>query len=165
MKTKIRLTLLALIIMPLLVSSQEEVVERQYRHQEKKKEIEAKKVAFITEKISLTPEEAQSFWPVYNEFQEKKQTHSRQNRMMQRNTEKNYDNMNDKELEKIADAEIERMLEMYNIRKEYHEKFKAILPIKKVVMFYDAEKEFKKVLLEDLRSERKHKRNEGRGRF
>ncbi len=34
--------------------------------------IKSLKVAFITEKLSLTSKEAQSFWPVYNEFEEKR---------------------------------------------------------------------------------------------
>ncbi|MEP4946352.1 MAG: hypothetical protein ABJU26_02325, partial [Flavobacteriaceae bacterium] len=34
--------------------------------------IKTLKVAYITEKISLTSEEAQSFWPVYNDYEEKK---------------------------------------------------------------------------------------------
>ena len=32
--------------------------------------IKAQKVAFITEKLSLTAEEAQQFWPIYNAFEE-----------------------------------------------------------------------------------------------
>ena len=37
--------------------------------QEKRERIEAMKIGFITEKLSLTSKEAQIFWPVYNEFQ------------------------------------------------------------------------------------------------
>ena len=29
------------------------------------------KIAFITEKLSLTTKEAQSFWPIYNEYSQK----------------------------------------------------------------------------------------------
>src|SRR5690606_1178834 len=35
--------------------------------------IKSLKVAFITEKLELTPKEAQSFWPIYNEHQSKKE--------------------------------------------------------------------------------------------
>ena len=37
--------------------------------EEKREEIESMKVAFLTKKLELTPEEAQKFWPVYNQFQ------------------------------------------------------------------------------------------------
>src|SRR5687768_7964578 len=35
---------------------------------ESKEKIEAMKVGYITQKLDLTSKEAQSFWPVYNEF-------------------------------------------------------------------------------------------------
>ncbi len=35
----------------------------------RKKQIEARKVAFITSELNLSPEEAQVFWPVYNQAQ------------------------------------------------------------------------------------------------
>src|SRR6187455_2970115 len=31
-------------------------------------EIKAQKVAYLTQKMSLTTEEAQKFWPIYNEY-------------------------------------------------------------------------------------------------
>ena len=34
-------------------------------------EIKARKIAYITEMVQLTPEEAQNFWPLYNELQQK----------------------------------------------------------------------------------------------
>ena len=30
--------------------------------------IKAQRVAFITDRLSLTPDEAQKFWPIYNQF-------------------------------------------------------------------------------------------------
>ena len=37
------------------------------------KRIEAMRIAFITQRLNLTSEEAQQFWPVYNQFSEKMQ--------------------------------------------------------------------------------------------
>ena len=34
-----------------------------------KDKINAQKVAYITRELDLTPQEAQQFWPVYNEFE------------------------------------------------------------------------------------------------
>ena len=35
-------------------------------HQQMKERLQAEHIAFLTEKLELTPEEAQVFWPVYN---------------------------------------------------------------------------------------------------
>ena len=39
------------------------------RKQRSDSRIEAKKVAYITEELDLSTEEAQRFWPLYNDFQ------------------------------------------------------------------------------------------------
>lgn len=39
--------------------------------EDKRKEFEAQKVAFFTQEMELTPEEATKFWPLYNEMQQK----------------------------------------------------------------------------------------------
>ena len=63
MKTKI----LASLTMVLAVASS------LFAQPEKKKEdIKAMKIGFITNELNLTPDEAQKFWPVYNEFQKKR---------------------------------------------------------------------------------------------
>ena len=41
------------------------------RFQEKKEQIKALKVAFITTELNLTPEEAAKFWPIFNAFEDK----------------------------------------------------------------------------------------------
>ena len=38
---------------------------------EKWKEFEAQKIAFFTQELDLSPEEATLFWPLYNEMQKK----------------------------------------------------------------------------------------------
>ena len=40
-------------------------------NQENREKIKAQKVAFITSKLELNADEAQLFWPVYNEYQKK----------------------------------------------------------------------------------------------
>ena len=45
--------------------------------EEKLEEIKAQKVAYITQKMGFTPEEAQKFWPVYDAFQRKLDANNR----------------------------------------------------------------------------------------
>ena len=37
-------------------------------HQQKEDRIKSHKIAYLTEQLSLSPEEAQQFWPVYNAY-------------------------------------------------------------------------------------------------
>ena len=38
---------------------------------DKKEKIKALKIAFISQKLSLTTEQAEKFWPIYNKYEDK----------------------------------------------------------------------------------------------
>ena len=65
MKTK--LLILCIFTLSSMISfSQENTVQKSLE------EIQSKRIAFITERVNFTPEEAQAFWPLYNELRLKK---------------------------------------------------------------------------------------------
>lgn len=115
-----------------------------------KEKIKTLKIAHITSKLDLSAEEAQAFWPVYNEFEAKKDEAHKFMRKM-RKKEATIDEMNDADVEKMID-EINNMRQQeLNTFKEYYHKFKTILPIKKVAKLYKAEHSFKRDLLKKMR--------------
>ena len=119
--------------------------------QERRDNIEAMKVAFLTNKLDLSPEEAQKFWPVYNQFTEKMHELRRKRRQDEREMKTGIDELSDKEVEQMVDNEMSFREKELAIQKEYHTKFKSILPVKKVAKLYRAEEQFKKVLLDKLK--------------
>jgi len=123
--------------------------------QERRDDIQAMKVAYITKKLDLTPEEAQQFWPVYNQYQEKLRELRRKRREDRKGAKENFDTMTDKEVEQAVDNEIILRQKELDIQKEYHAKFKAVLPIKKVARLYNTEEQFKRVLLDKLKDKDK----------
>ena len=135
---------------------QRERQEREERHEQ----IEARRIAFITNELSLTPSEAQKFWPVYNEYNQKRAQMMARHRQQRMNLE-NLENLTEQQLLELADADIVNMEEMISLRREYHEKFKKILPLKKVIQLYEAEREFNRTL---FRESRGAQRPAGRGR-
>lgn len=140
-------------------------------HHDKREQIEAHKIAFITRHLDLTPEEAQVFWPVYNQCQ-KQQEELRKNRMEQfpapskeeptperKDKRKNLDEMSDKEVEAMIDNEMTFRQKELDMEKECHAKYKQVLPIKKVAELYRAEREFKRELLKKMQEHRETPRN------
>lgn len=121
------------------------------RQQEKNDNIESMKIAFLTTKLDLTPEEAQKFWPVYNQFNEKLQELRKKRRQEEREAKKNFDELTDKEVEQAIENDLAFRQKELDLQKEYNAKFKAVLPIKKVSKLYHAEEQFKKVLIDKLR--------------
>ncbi|MCD4832244.1 MAG: hypothetical protein K8R31_00465 [Bacteroidales bacterium] len=123
---------------------------------DKEQEFKSQKIAFFTDKIGLTPEEAQIFWPVYNDYWAKK------NKIIANRKEKmtyfadHSENMSNDEMIKYADQYIRYEMELAELLDEYHKKFKEILPINKVMKIYLADYEFKTYLLKKIRESGKH---------
>jgi hypothetical protein len=107
--------------------------------------LEALKIAYITKKMDLSPEEAQKFWPIYNQYAaELKQT--RQDAV------------------KNNEPEIELDENQLKIRKKYSAQFSQVLSADKVNAFFKSEKEFGVFVQKEMerRQLRTQKRNGNR---
>jgi hypothetical protein len=118
--------------------------------QNNKEKIEALKVAFIAKELSLSPQEAQVFWPVYNEWQDKIEAIKSKRKEFKRIRE-NPEALSDKEIEVYLSSELMVRQRETELFKEYTERLRKILPIKKVALLYKAEEEFKKELIKQLK--------------
>ena len=130
--------------------------------QEKKKKMEAMRVAHITEDLDLSVEEAQVFWPVFNE-REKKIDALRMEFMgvMQKlkNDGKTIDDLSDSELEKMMQTKLNNEIKIAEIRKDYHKKFVDAVGVKKTAKLYQSEMHFMRMLLEKTRGPKNGKGN------
>ncbi len=125
-------------------------------NKEKREKIQAKKVAFITDKLDLSVEEAQKFWPVYNELQNKLEALHSEKRKLMKAIHSNIETTSDKELEEKTSRIVHINLDKAKLELEYYEKFKKIMPIKKVFILNHAEREFNHTLLRELKSRKNH---------
>ncbi len=111
--------------------------------------IEAARVAYLTEKLSLTSEQAQRFWPVYNEYTDKRRSLRKQGRPGGPRRP-DFATMSDKEIrEAINDQFATRQSEL-NLEKEYLDKFQKVISLRQVALLYQAERDFTKELLKRL---------------
>ena len=101
--------------------------------------MKAHKIAYITQKLNLTSEEAQVFWPVHNELENKLHELREANRP---DKKKDPEAMTDAEVEEMVMQRFEFKQKELNLEKEYHEKYKQVLPTKKVAALYKAEQSF-----------------------
>ena len=122
-----------------------------------KERIEAMKIGFITQRLDLTPEEAKSFWPVYNKFSDELEAVRKTHRKNVEQVKKEFEDLSDKDVEKVVDGEIAFRQSELDIMKKYHPQFKQILPIKKVARLYRSEEDFKLKLLNMLKERKQHR--------
>ena len=116
---------------------------------EKKEEIYALKIAFITNKLSLTSNEAEKFWPIYNTFEDKQfeLKHEKSLVYLKRMDDEALSKMSEKEavslLAKMESAEED----IFQLRKKMLINLKPILSQVKLIKLKKAEEEFNKKLL------------------
>ena len=125
-----------------------------------RKNIRTKKIIFITEKLDLSPEEAQVFWPVYNEFDKKAEDIRKQKRQLMPRGPQAAE-LSDKEAEQKVDQLMALKMQEANLQQEYHARFKQVLPARKVAKLYMAEEMFNRRLMQELG--KKHGQGRGRG--
>lgn len=111
----------------------------------------AKKIAYITDAINLTPVEAEKFWPVYNEFEKKKFLIIQERRDLENRLREKIEDLSDEKYIELSQKLVSFSKIEGELSIEYNEKFLKILPPKKVVQLYVAEKGFKSSLLREYR--------------
>ena len=119
--------------------------------QQRLNNLRSQKIAFITQRLSLTTEEAQAFWPVYNELALEKDKLNRRRKEITFDLRNNWDTFSDKEKESLSDEFVGLKLKEATLEVEYHEKFKKVLNTDKVLKLYQAEMAFKNYLLNKIK--------------
>ncbi|MDF4202658.1 hypothetical protein PXD56_06820 [Maribacter sp. SA7] len=109
------------------------------------------KVAFITEKLSLNTKEAQDFWPVYNEYQEKRNVLRRKSHNQIRGKIKDADALTEKEAENLLALHIQIEEEEEALDTSFLNKISKVITAKKTLLLLRSEEEFKRQLMKQYR--------------
>lgn len=121
-----------LLIIALLLGSFSFVKAQNNNRENRAEKVQALKIAFITQKLEFTTDEAQRFWPVYNRYE----TDIRQLMMDNRGGGDAIDNE-----EKIL-----------NVKKRYRSEFIKVIGQTKTNTLFNSEREFRGVLMRHLKN-------------
>ena len=125
----------------------------------------AYKIAFFTRNLSLTPAEAEKFWPLYNDFSARKNKLQAERIMLMRYAAQNESNMSDDELTSTADKLVKSFVDESQMTVSFNENLKKVLPPAKVIKLYQIENQYKQQLLRELNQRRQGAGQQGiRGR-
>jgi Spy/CpxP family protein refolding chaperone len=145
MKTAKLLSILSLFFTIIAIS--------QPRSNQKREQIKTLKIAYITEELQLTPDEASKFWPLFNAYEEK-QKNFRKERIrsfMDQNDTGVFDKMSEKEATAVLSDIENSEEEAFQNRKKFVASLKPILSATKILKLKKAEEGFKKKLLKQFR--------------
>ncbi len=98
----------------------------------------ALKIAYITKRLDLSPEEAQKFWPIYNLYADE---------LMRARQDANRNSKTEIELDEA----------LLNIRKKYSTQFTQAISPQKIDIFFKSEKEFGNFVQEEMKRRQQQK--------
>ena len=110
-----------------------------------KEKIMSEKIAFLTMEMGITPEEAQVFWPVYNQVDKERDEAIRR-------VFRSYKDVEDavaagkgeKELNKLLDEYLAALKAQGEVEQKAYKEYAKVLPVEKLAKLYVAEEKFRR---------------------
>ena len=110
--------------------------------------LQSARIALFTERLSLTPEEAERFWPVYNQISEQRMALRREGFRLQRAAE--GDSLTDAQAQDRIEEYLNLKQRELTLEQAATEKFLTVLSASQVVRLLKAERDFHRMMLRQL---------------
>jgi hypothetical protein len=124
----------------------------QAQTQEQIKKFNEERKSYFTEKLELTEAEGQAFWPLYEDFTNRKMKLMEDERNAYGYAHKNADNLSDEEIKETLAKTFRLKEEQLQLEKDYYQnKFMTALPATKVMKLGKVEWDFRRQLMRKLR--------------
>ncbi len=120
--------------------------------EEIKDRIESRKIALITKELDLSPEQAEKFWPIYREYDQRRSSIHKEFADQRRNF--NAKTATDEETRKMIDFGLKVKERQLNLEREYSDRMRKVLTDRQLLNLRRTEEEFKQMLLERVRQRR-----------
>ena len=139
------LIVLCMLLSPIWMYAQDEMMKGDPDARQK---IEAARIALITNRLGLTPEQAERFWPIYREFNMKRAEISTEFR--QRRQEFNATDNDPKRQQEMIDAGLQFKQRELDLEKDYSGRMVRVISAQQLMNLRNAEKEFQRMILNQL---------------
>jgi hypothetical protein len=125
-----------------------------------KEKIESARIGFITERLGLTPDQAERFWPLYHEYRIRNQDAAVNYRQFRADVDPKV--ASDDESRRMVELELELKQRRLDLEKEYSKKMLDVISTQQVASLRKAERDFRGILLRRLQDARQHKMRQQR---
>jgi septation ring formation regulator EzrA len=142
-------TIILLLVLTSLMSFAQQFDKRAER-------IKALRVAFISDKLELTSQEAEKFWPVFNKFSDaQRDNHKKKRQLMDKLKPENASNLSEAETSKLLNETETIDGELEDKKRQFVKDLQGIIPAKKILLLKKIEEDFKNTLLKQFKRRRK----------
>lgn len=111
--------------------------------------IRAIKVGYITEHVHLSDDQAAKFWPVYDGYQQERRSKRRE--IMQKYMA-THAGATKSQARAQLDGDLDYQANELELKRKYKDRLLQIISPQQLTRLYEAERDFRKMLLDQLRS-------------
>jgi len=115
--------------------------------------LESARIALITERLNLTPPQAQQFWPIYNEYAQQR----RNIQLELRNSRHGMDmkNLSEEQSRKLLNAKISGRQRQLNLDSKYSDRLRRVISDRQILALGRAEDDFRQMIIRRLEQRRR----------
>ncbi len=117
-----------------------------------REKIESARIALITDRLGLTPEQAEKFWPLYNEFRLKNESLKKEYEAAREKI--NPKTATDDEKRKLLNLGLNLKERKVDLEKDYSQKMLRVISAQQMMSLRKAEDDFRRMILEQLQKRR-----------
>jgi len=117
-----------------------------------KEKIKAARIGLITQRLGLTPEQAEKFWPIYNEFSQKRAGLMQQYKDAEKNI--NLNKPDPKQQQALVDLGLKIKQDELSLEKEYSGRLMSVITAQQMLNLRQAERDFRNIIINMLNNRR-----------
>lgn len=146
------ITGITFMLTPMIGSAQKDHGDREM-NKEKREKIEALKKEYMTKELALTELEGQKFWPLYEESETKTHEQHKKERAIANDLKTNFETLSDADVKSKTDEIFAIQTATIQLKKDYLQKYAAIIGQKRATKVLHLEHQFKKELMQRMKSD------------
>ncbi|MEP2772022.1 MAG: hypothetical protein ABJH05_07725 [Fulvivirga sp.] len=117
-----------------------------------REKIESARIALITDRLGLTPEQAEKFWPLYNEFKLKNESLKKEYEAAR--AEIDPKTATDQEKRELLNLGLNLKEQKVALEKDYSQRMLRVISAQQMMSLRKAEDDFRRMILEQLQKRR-----------
>jgi hypothetical protein len=121
--------------------------------QDARSKLEAARIALITERLGLTPEQAQQFWPIYNEYAEQRRLIQQEFRDARKGLDMNK--LTEEQSRALMKVRMDGKQRQLNLETKYGDRLMDVINTRQLMALKKAEDDFRAMIIRRI-EQRKH---------
>lgn len=127
-------------------------VNAQKQNRDAMEQINSARIALITERLGLTPDQAEKFWPVYREYNLERRALRQEFKKARQGVD--LDNLTEEQSNQLIKKSMELKQHELNLEKEYSNRMGDVITTQQLFKLKNAEKDFQQMLLKRIQQQR-----------